>query len=1112
MTRAWGGFVVVVVVVVAFVFVVVCRIEMEVSRCQLGRAVRAHARRAEDTRRALHGGTWAGRLLLPTMLGLFSMRWSSAGTLVGVLIHASCGEAVEVEPCPNGALLCSTNTVRTLVVEPAAMASTDLDGDGEVDMLLASPDSGLTIAWGHGGGNTVVAADRAPIDVQVFIVDGSPAVFSLHTRPAELMQWHWTANKLTEEGRWPLAGSPRGLALGDLDADGQVDAVVAGAAPGSLTTLTRGFSSAQEQEFGELLNDVVLHDLDGDGDLDAAVVDLATSSLHLLLGGPEGFAAPTQILTGPAPEQLAVVAMDPGGALAVVTGGRAIDGVAVHAIDAKGAAAAAWSLDLSVQVGASPGFVVTADNAAGPWILRSSGDDLLATQITQAEVAPQIRLPTSLDGDRLQSEGQAVLLANSEQARRLEIVRKTSFVERWRGLHWKDTALASADLDADGLADLVAVSGDRLQAYRGETDMNFEALPPLSLAVSADVVLAADLTGDGAIDLAIAGEGGLQLALGTGDGRFEPAPVALADRTFRLLASINDGGAGALVLGIDDGDGESGASVVRFAADGTITAEQSIPLAGEVLAAAAGDLDGDELADVLLVRHDTGVSVSLFTARSLGADGWDEPVARAESAADYTFSRYLLGLAELDGDDRLDAVLSGAGIEVFLDIAGPAPTRVDNASLGLLNCRTMALLEVDGDGRPDLVYTARPDLGVAYNRGAGSFESGASQVLDTTAAAAVVSVEGPPALFVVDDDGLAVHALADAPGIDHPRRYPLSPRRLGQVTSGDLDGDGYPDVVASAAPRAGTEPGLAVLWGSADTRFDRGLTMDVTLFGLAAADLDGERGDELLGLEPSGALGVYRHIDGLLRLEHSQTLGEILFVVEMRTGDTDGDGNIDVMVLVTRAAEDEPWPLELLELKGLGDGDLAAPTTRWSGVTLPARGPTPGPGLVVADLDGDGLVDAAMHAGAGPQLTVAWGGGEVSTLTQRTEALGVGDMDGDGSVELLIREHSESVIVVSMVGRRVTPVTTHMVGMGSRRLIAAELDGRPPLDLLLDAFSWVNLYVGEPDGTLTSAGSFQASDVAVVDLDLDGRADVISTGGSRLNELTIRMTRNGAAP
>ena len=1046
---------------------------------------------------------------LPTVLCSAAMgRWRTTGTLAGAVALAGCGDVELTGTCFEGARLCPTDIVRSFAVEPAAMASADLDADGAVDMLLADPDSGLTIAWGHAQENTVVAADRAPVDVQVFVTDGAMVVFSLHTRPAELAQWRWTAGALAETGRWPLSGTPRSLAIGDLDLDGRVDAVVASAGPGSLTTLTHGLADIQLQEFGEVLNDVALHDLDGDGDLDAATVDLVTHSLHLLMSGPGGLGAPTQVATGPAPEQVAV-AVNGDGTLAVVTGGRASDGVALHTIDPDGAAGAAWSFDVGLPALSGLGLAV-ADGDAAPWLLRPAGDDLLAFGITPDQAPPRLRLTEGPKVEAIQRNGQALLLADGEHAYHLELGRAPALVERWRLWSFAAASLASADLDLDGLADLVAVQTNVLGVVLRRADHQFALLPQPVLDVSAVAVLAADFTGDGAIDLAVAGEGGLQLALGAGGGYFDPVPPALGDRVFRLLASIDDAGAAALVLGVDDGDGEAGAAVLHFDASGTMIAEEAIALPGKVLAAAAGDLDGDSLADLVLVRGEDDARVSLFTARSLGSDGWAAPEVRAEGSALYAASTRALTLAQLDGDNRVDALLRGGkGVEVFLDIAGPAPVRVPSPSPGGAAMQLAAIVEVDGDGAPDLLFTTSQLAGVAYNRGEGHFDYEVAQVLSTSSAVAVAPLTDPPALFATDAAGLAMHALGDAPRLHQSRQYSL-PGELAQVTAGDLDGDGYPDIIAGGSSLDPIRAGLTVAWGSADHRFDRGLTLDVTPADVVTADLDGRAGDELLVLRLTGDLDVYRVADGLLRIDHTQTVGAARSVVDMQAADRDGDGRLDLAVLLIRVAPEEPWPLELLELRGLGDGRLAAPTTVWTGLTSRPRGPRPGPGLAVADLDADGLADVALHTGADPQLTVAWGGAGVSTLELPTEALGAGDMDGDGRCELLVRVRDGEVAVVSLIGRRITPVATLEAGPGVRRLVTAEIDGVPPIDLVTAAFSSVNIYLGDPDGRFSSSGGVSASAFAAVDLDLDGRSDLVSVGGSRAKELRIRLSRNGA--
>ncbi|MGB8064126.1 MAG: FG-GAP-like repeat-containing protein [Candidatus Sulfotelmatobacter sp.] len=113
---------------------------------------------------------------------------------------------------------------------------------------------------------------------------------------------------------------PVGVAIGDLNADGKLDAIVASGGttvyPGSGVTVSLGngdgtftLASGSPISVGMNLSAIVAADFNGDGKLDLAVTDYDDNAVLILLGNGDGtFAAPSTIPVGNQPD--AIVAGD----------------------------------------------------------------------------------------------------------------------------------------------------------------------------------------------------------------------------------------------------------------------------------------------------------------------------------------------------------------------------------------------------------------------------------------------------------------------------------------------------------------------------------------------------------------------------------------------------------------------------------------------------------------------------------------------------------------------------------------------------------------------------------------------------------------------------------
>ncbi|MBI5365271.1 MAG: FG-GAP repeat protein [Planctomycetes bacterium] len=474
----------------------------------------------------------------------------------------------------------------------------------------------------------------------------------------------------------------------------------------------------------------------------------------------------------------------------------------------------------------------------------------------------------------------------------------------------------------------------------------------------------------------------------------------------------------------DNGETDEGAvfvylgSATGLGATAAWTLEGNANNALATLAQLPGDIDGDGIHDVLLLRRIASAPVSLFRG------GPTPPVAPAWTMTGTLHAFTAIagsGVGDVNGDGRDDFLVGEAdpapttnsvdlyfGDPVAVGGAAWSATAPTTARFGFAGQRTIVTGDFNQDGRPDLAISALENgtvpgaVFVYLNSGSGGgwFPSSASSIL------------GGPTLF---DFGHGV------------------------MSAGDVEGDGYPDLAigSSLAGRVEIHSGYS---GGILPPISSTITPAPPLpgarFGAACGtvgDLNGDGLSDLFIVSAGGAAGngivqAYRALPGLPILppppgQTSNLAGAATsrFGTSLAfTGDVDGDGINDLLVgspMYDTTAIDA-GRVELF--RGTANGVSATASWSYTGTTDFQR---VGASVAFAgDINGDGRTDVVVGApgysngqpsegrvlvfianglgGLEPVPTWSFESNEVNARLGESVA-GAGDVNADGFADLV---------------------------------------------------------------------------------------------------------------
>lgn len=606
-------------------------------------------------------------------------------------------------------------------------------------------------------------------------------------------------------------------------------------------------------------------------------------------------------------------------------------------------------------------------------------------------------------------------------------------------------------------------------------------------------IVIADFNEDGVLDI-VANERGGKYLVRLGDGTGQPvidAGVAEPPRSSSPVTTGDLNGDGHLDLVLAYGPGVS-VAVRLGAGDGTFGPETDYVVGGTLTnSVALGDLNEDgflDLAAVTTVSGDAG-PVSVWLGVGDGTFGPRVDLTNNDIPMEVI-------LVDLDGDGHRDIVYS----DRYSSSLAIRPGHGDGTFGGAYHLPAslyplgVGAGKLHGDDRIDLAVVNMDDSSVAVHRnnGGGSYTSTLYPVGGRPYGLAIADYDGDGDLDIVTVNnqyrlgsvGNTITILLNDGNCVFTRfadvPVGLAPNA---VQAGDLTGDGHPDLAMTFT----TIKVLATMVGNGDGTFgvpSQPTGMSPTSLALGDLNADG-RPDMLTVDEYDATLSVRLGLPG--RAFGSRMSYPIpAFPSGVATGDLNHDPWPDVVVSAGGVLSVFPG--------GTG-GALGARADISAGTVL--RSP------YVVDLNQDGHADIVAAEWATSVILILWGNGaggfSATTLASFSATTWVrpADLDGDDIVDLVVANSDSRLSVFrGLGGGTFAARVDYPTGSGPYTLDVGDFDadGHPDVVVCCRSGLMLSVFRGSATGALTRlsdiTGYTNPGGVAFVDADNDGRLDI----------------------
>ena len=652
--------------------------------------------------------------------------------------------------------------------------------------------------------------------------------------------------------------------------------------------------------------------------------------------------------------------------------------------------------------------------------------------------------------------------------------------------------LATGDLRGVGRIDVVVANNDsssigvNLNDGRGNFTVTRYPTPerPAMVAVG-------DLNLDGTPDIAVTHSKGVSIFLGNGDGTFGAERIYRAspnhtslfhDLVGLAIADFNGDGYPDLIA---TDDLNETANLLINDGSGGFKFAYSMAQEGTPVGVVVGDFNRDGVMD-FVTSDRIGATIDVSIGNGDGT--FHRFVSYQTSIAPWTAVA-----GDINGDGILDLLVPDlSGVDILLGNG-------DGTFQPIINCPApfgtgLAVADFNGDGNLDLILTTTAGVDFIPGNGDATFGPGLIYAAGSFPAVAVTADFNNDGIVDAmvpnwNSDNLTAFLGRGNGEFFGAPTYAIT-QTSGSFTTGDVDGDGFPDVLVDTGAN-----GVLVYLGSRDGTLQAPL--EESLEGpsprtMALADVNNDRKlDLVVNNIAFSEVGVsVGNGDGTFQAQSFYPTNSGASGVTV--ADFNGDGSVDLAV---------PGANVINILLGRGDGTFGSAISYSVGNSPQS--------IAVGDFDGNGTLDIAVANVGDETLSILLGKSNGTFLAARTfktnsspGRLVAVDLNHDGKLDLVLGTNGQNFIQILLgkgngtfnapVKLLTSPLTVEVA--------ALDVDGDGNIDLASVDENEITVYAGNGDGSFQPGKTFFGGNtplyLRVADLNSDGRPDLIALGGN----------------
>ena len=1055
----------------------------------------------------------------------------------------------------------ATNVDFTTGTNPYGIAIGDIDGDGKRDLVVTNYGSNTvsvyrnistsgSITSGSFATNIDFTTGSYPIGIAIGDIDGDGkpdlAVTNAGSNTVSIYMNTSTSGSITSGSfatnvDFTTGSNPYSVAIGDIDGDGKPDLVVANYSSNTVSvyrnisisgSITPGsFSTNVDFTTGSNPHSVAIGDIDGDSKPDIVIADLNSNTISVL----------RNIITGPPPTISSFSPTSgPSGTTVTITGTNfnttaSNNIVWFGAVQATVTAATSTSLSVTVPIGTIYQSITVTDITTG--LTAYSNEPFIVT------------FPSS---------------------QIIDAAAFASTVDFTAGTNPHNIAIG--DIDGDGKPDLVVTnsSSNTVSVYRNISDSgsittsSFDTPVNFTTGSSPQGVALGDIDGDGKLDLVVTNyySNTVSVFRNTSISGFITTSSFATNVDFTTGSYPQD-----VALGDIDGDGKTDLVVTNYGSN-TVSVYRNTSTSGSITTSsfatpvdfttgynpysvAIGDIDGDGKPDLAVTNYSDN-TVSIYRNTSTPGSITTSSLATSINFTTGT-NPYSVAIGDIDGDGKPDLAVTNAGsntVSVYRNTSTSGSITTSSFSTNV-DFTTgsyptyLALGDIDGDGKPDLVVTNSDinTLSVYRNTStSGSITPGSfSTKVDFTTGSSPYGV----ALGDIDGDSKPDLVIAD-----------LNSNTISVLKNTILTVI-LPPFITSFTPTSGPSGTTVTITG---TNFNTTASNNIVWFGAVQATVITATSTSLSVTVPIGTnyqpitvtdittgLTAYSNAPFIVTFPSSQVIDATAFAstVDFATGtnpynvaigDIDGDGKPDLVV--TNEGSNTVSVYRNISASGSITADSFDTPIDFTTGSYPQ-------GVALGDIDGDGKPDLVVtnynsntfsvyrNTSTSGSITTSSFATNVDFTTGSSSPIGIaiGDIDGDGKPDLVVTNWNNNTVSIyrntstsgSITASSFATNVDFSTGTNPFNVAIGDIDGDGKPDLAVTNYSdnTVSVFRNTSTSGSITTSSFATSiyfttgsypiGIAIGDIDGDGKPDLVITNyGSNKVSIYMNISTSGS--